>query len=593
MNSYWEKRKAQRMFEYMEEAEDVALEIAKLYRKASMYTNNELSKIFKRFKAKHNLDESEAYRILNMMKDKTSLDELKIILKGGVSSEEKKHIIAMLEAPAYRARIVRLQELQREIDIMMNEIYNQEKEFNTNHYINLASESYYKSMYDIQHHTGYGFSFNTLDSKVFDRLLNSKWSGENYSEKIWKHTQSLAETLKRELLVSLMTGRTEKELADIIQNKFHVGAYEARRLVRTESNYISGEMEAMSYEECGAKTYLFIAVLDKKTCDCCRELDLKEFKLKDRKVGVNYPPMHPFCRSTTSIGINKEVLSKMERRARDPVTGKTYKVPANMSYKEWHDKYVKSDPKAMAAEKAYKYRHSDKEQFKRYSEVLGKEFVPDTFEKFQELKYINPEEWKDLKYKYRTVNRYKVDYGEVKPSTILELDKYAFEAKDLYMTRKAQKGNVASMKIDDEIFIASSQISETSDLTYSNYKGNKDNLILSPIDKRLTPHTKENPYVGHEDDYSRDIDTEYKFFEYIYDRVLKGQLKNKNITILSQKDMCFSCKSVYNELVNKKEIIDANININVVSGKRNDLWNYRNYKSIGLNNIKNKQKEKN
>ena len=38
--------------------------------------------------------------------------------------------------------------------------------------------------------------------------------------------------------------------------------------------------------------------------------------------------------------------------------------------------------------------------------------------------------------------------------------------------------------------------------------------------------------------------------------------------------MCFSCDSVYNELVNKKEVIDANIKINVVSGKNNKLFEY-------------------
>ena len=50
---------------------------------------------------------------------------------------------------------------------------------------------------------------------------------------------------------------------------------------------------------------------------------------------------------------------------------------------------------------------------------------------------------------------------------------------------------------------------------------------------------------------------EYKFFEYIYDQVLKGELKEQEIYILSQKDMCFSCNSVYNELIGKQEVIDA------------------------------------
>ena len=56
--------------------------------------------------------------------------------------------------------------------------------------------------------------------------------------------------------------------------------------------------------------------------------------------------------------------------------------------------------------------------------------------------------------------------------------------------------------------------------------------------------------------------------------------------------MCFSCDSVYNELVSKKEVIDTNVKINVVSGKNNNSWIYRNYTNESLNNMKNKIKKK-
>ena len=46
--------------------------------------------------------------------------------------------------------------------------------------------------------------------------------------------------------------------------------------------------------------------------------------------------------------------------------------------------------------------------------------------------------------------------------------------------------------------------------------------------------------------------------------------------------MCFSCNSVYNELVDKLKEIGCNLNINVVSGKRNDLWMYRKYTDTEL-----------
>lgn len=401
MSSYWEKRKAQRMFEYMGIAEDTAQEIAKLYRKASMYTNNQLSQIFNRYKTKFGLSEAEAYRILNTLKDKTSLDELRTVLKNGVSSDEKKEIIQLLEAPAYRARINRLQDLQNEIDVMMRNVYNQEKDFSTKHYVILASEAYYKSMYDIQKSVGLGFNFHTLSAKDFDLLLGSKWSGENYSSRIWKNTQKLAEDLKEELLVSLMTGRKEEKVAQILSSKYNTGINEARRLVRTESNYVAGEMEAKSYEECGADRYIYCATLDMKTSKICRELDGKIFYLKDREVGVNYHPMHPHCRSTSIVYLDDETLSHMKRMARDPETGKTYKVPANMSYEEWHKEYVESNPRAMNAEKAYHRRHGDMDQYYRYIDVLGEENMPKTFADFQDMKYNETDKWDSLKELYK------------------------------------------------------------------------------------------------------------------------------------------------------------------------------------------------
>lgn len=44
--------------------------------------------------------------------------------------------------------------------------------------------------------------------------------------------------------------------------------------------------------------------------------------------------MHPWYRSTTIIGMNDKMLKGLQRRARDPETGKNYIVSGNTSYKE-------------------------------------------------------------------------------------------------------------------------------------------------------------------------------------------------------------------------------------------------------------------
>lgn len=338
--SYWEKRKARRMFEYMEEAEKAAKEISQVYLKASRYLSLESEGIFEKYQTKHNLSAEEARRLLNRIHDKKSMEELKEALAAAENSREKEELQAKLESPAYRARLERLQRLQEQLDQTMRDVYQQEKEQSTNHYLDLGEEAYYQGVFEIQKQTGLAFSFARIDADVISRIINSQWSGANYSGRIWRNTQFLAEELKEELLINLLTGRTERETAQMIAERFSVGASKARRLVRTESSYLTNQMEMMSYEECGIGTYIFVATLDLRTSETCRNLDGKRFRVSKQQPGKNCPPMHPWCRSTTICDISDDELAEMKRRARDPETGKTYTVPADMDYRKWYRKYV-------------------------------------------------------------------------------------------------------------------------------------------------------------------------------------------------------------------------------------------------------------
>lgn len=82
-------------------------------------------------------------------------------------------------------------------------------------------------------------------------------------------------------------------------NRCGVGAFEARRLVRTETACVANMAELYGYKELDIDEYEFSACLDSRTSDLCRELDGKVFKRNSAQAGVNLPPMHPFCRSTT------------------------------------------------------------------------------------------------------------------------------------------------------------------------------------------------------------------------------------------------------------------------------------------------------
>lgn len=398
--SYWERRQAQNMYEYMEDADKTADQIAVLYLKSSQYLNKSLDKIFERYRKKHHLSRTEALLLLNTMQDKTSLAELRRKLKEGDGN--KKELVALLEAPAYAARLERLEHLMGQIDQMMTEIYQQEKQISTAHYIKLCQKSYYHTIYDVQQRVNAAFSFSAADTKTIDQALHSKWSGKNYSERIWGNTQVLADRVKEELMVNLLAGRTNREAAEIIEKEFAKGAANARRLVWTESAQMGKELNFKAYEEMKVEKYRYLATLDLKTCEkCCRPLDRKVFPVKDRQDGVNCPPMHPWCRCTTVGVISDELEAKLKRWARDPVTGKGMLVPKTMAYQEWYGKYVKGNPDAEFKEEKVKAFSADKAQYERYKKVLGRENVPKTLDAFQNVKYTEPEKWRFVKLDYK------------------------------------------------------------------------------------------------------------------------------------------------------------------------------------------------
>lgn len=364
---YWENRQAQMMYEFMEDAEEISQELADIYAKASRQLNYRIENIYDRFKDKHNLTDEEARQLLNTLRDKTDIDEL---MQKLAQDPKNADLVKQLESGAYRARIERLENLQGEIDRMMREVYNQEKKVTTSHYVDLANNSYYREIYNIQKQVGFQFSFAAADPKAVAMILGSKWSGMNYSERIWKNTNGLAQDIKEQMLLGMLTGKTEGEMAKELANKFATGSYKARRLVRTESNFVNGQMQLNAYEECDADEYEFVAVLDLRTSEICRSLDGKAFKTKDAQPGVNMNPMHPFCRSTTIIHLGDDVVEGLQRRARDPVTGENKLVPANMNYAKWYEQNVAHNPKAQAAEKAVKNMSSDIKQYQAYRALL-------------------------------------------------------------------------------------------------------------------------------------------------------------------------------------------------------------------------------
>ena len=238
-----------------------------------------------------------------------------------------------------------------------------------------------------------------IDKRKMDQILKEPWGTDerNFSERIWKDRQALANELKRELMQATATGEKLDAVAGRIAERFNVHQKVARRLVHTENAYMTSKARLARYQQEGIEEYQVIATLDLKTSTICRSLDKKIFPVAQAQIGVNAPPLHPHCRSTTIAWHGRESST---RAARNPVTGKSESVDGKLNYQEWYDKYVKGNPEAEAREKMWQNRYEDDKQYRRYKKVLGKN-APKNLEEFQKMKYTEKERWEKLKLAFK------------------------------------------------------------------------------------------------------------------------------------------------------------------------------------------------
>ena len=324
-STYWDKRAIKRMTDAEKTSEVYIQRIKNIYQQAYKNIDGEITRVYKNYAKETGIDVQKLKELLTRSETKKTWEQMK---RQGLDKYIQNN---------YKSRISRLEQIQAQIYAKAKQIYPKEELENTMCYKGVINNSYYKTFYDTQMGTGYDFSFNKIDNNLLNTVLNEKWSGKNYSQRIWTNTDILADSLSQIVGGALISGQSIEKTSKQIRDRFNVGKYYAERLVRTETNHFNNEADAMAYEEMGVKEYVFVAVLDNRTSEMCQSHDNKKYKYKDREVGINYPPLHPNCRSTTRGYLSEEAEKNLQRRARNPITGKTELID-NISYKDWINK---------------------------------------------------------------------------------------------------------------------------------------------------------------------------------------------------------------------------------------------------------------
>ena len=312
---YWEKRARENENKVYKKASDLKKELDVHYIQAKKEIQKSINDLIARYMFKTDLSYADAMKYLTSKEFKEfrmSLEEYEAEIErlSEINEELANKLRIELETLAMKSRITRLDSLKTQIDIELSKKIS--KDYNV---VEKGISEVYRDFFKIQT-TDFGLTgVNTvLPKKTLKMLMQQPWSGANFSERIWGNSEALGKVLKQEIIQSFMQGVSVKDLSDRIEKRFENDRYNTERLVRTELNYAFNQTTKLSYEEAEIEEYEFLAEIDIRTSEICKKLNGEKFKVKDARAGVNYPPMHPHCRSTTvavldfdNFGKEKEV----------------------------------------------------------------------------------------------------------------------------------------------------------------------------------------------------------------------------------------------------------------------------------------------
>lgn len=160
-----------------------------------------------------------------------------------------------------------------------------------------TATAYYYTINQIETALGVGLKYGAMNATRVRAIMLENWSGKTFLGRVFD--DKMANDLKRVMLDGFVKGKRSEQMTKIVAERFEVSNSAAERLVRTESAHVVEQATLAGYTESGVEKYEYSAVLDTRTSEICEALDGKVFPLSDAQPGVNYPPMHPNCRSTT------------------------------------------------------------------------------------------------------------------------------------------------------------------------------------------------------------------------------------------------------------------------------------------------------
>lgn len=338
---YWARRMTELEEQWNRKSrQELEAELAAYYRQALAHIQKDIDALYARFADDNGLTYVEASQLLQGSEYRVWRMDIEDYLKQYKDTGDKA-ILQELNILAMRSRITRLDKLYTETLVHLADLTKKAEDAIDKYFPTVYQDFYYHSLYDIGQKIGLRAAVTAVDDKQVLSILKTPWSGKNYSQRIWKDNAQLGKTIKDVVTQATHRGTDIETLSRLVSRRMDVGVSNARRLVRTELNFTENRAAFDSIKEAGMKYYRFSATLDRRTSATCRNHDGHVYSIDEYQPGSTAPPLHPNCRSTIAGSLYGPGKKKTGTRIARNDKGKTYYVPADMTYQKWHESKFK------------------------------------------------------------------------------------------------------------------------------------------------------------------------------------------------------------------------------------------------------------
>lgn len=335
MGTYWEERQEQTFLA----GEKTVNEYYKGLERSFEQAKKEIQQTIDLFYAKYADNNGVSFTKAQMLLDREEIGALREFIER--VNETMGEYDQELTNMSIKARITRYEALKKQIDVTLQKLYAIDYEHGGKSMLkDLYTDTYYRNWYSADVYTGFHFQFAQVEPLTVETLINYPFNGANYSDRLWKQKDFLLQQLNESITTMIVQGKNPSTLKGEFAKKFKAREYDAYRLLHTDGSFIIEQSTLASYKESGVEKYENFATLDMKTSDICRDIDGSVYLVSEAVTGINYPPFHPFCRTTTVPRYDDIDYSNSTRVARDK-EGKAYKVPGDMTFNEWYSKFIK------------------------------------------------------------------------------------------------------------------------------------------------------------------------------------------------------------------------------------------------------------